>query len=136
MITRAEMLKKSAPVLGTGLLVAPAAALAAPKGPRRELRRWLREQLETLEANERRTLRLRNRQEDVVRKTHDAITNRLSALKSELSSQREKDAADVAAEALHAQAKDVHVETQRVMAAELQMLRRQIAETERMLADL
>ena len=135
--TRSQFIK-SAPILGSVLLLPPAVAQAAPqrKGPRRELKRFLKQQVDALHANEKRTMRLRNRQEAVVRKSHGAITNRLSQLKSELSSDREKAAVDVAAEALHDQAKAVHVETQQVMTEQLQMIRRQITQTERMIGDL
>jgi hypothetical protein len=134
MITRNELLKSAPLGVGSILLLSPVAAQA--KGARRELRRWLKQQHAALQANERRTLRLRNRQEAVVRKTHRVITNRLSDVKSSLSSDREKDAVDVAAKALHDQAKAVHVETQQVMTEQLQMIRRQITQAERMIAEL
>lgn len=132
MITRAELLK-STPVLGSILLLSPAQAQA---GPRRRLRRQLKEQLEALHKDERRTLRLRSRQEAVVRSTHDEITNQTAKLKSQLSSEREKAAAEEAADALREQAKVVHVETQQVMTEQLQMLRTRIAETERLIEDV
>lgn len=135
--TRSQFLK-SAPVLGSVLLLPAAAAHAAPKprGPRDELRRWLGEQLEIQQANERRTLRRRNRQEDFVRSTHDVIQSQMSALKREVSGAGEKAAVDEATAALHAHAKDLHVKTQRTMTKQLQMIRRQINRTERMLDEL
>jgi hypothetical protein len=135
--TRSQFLK-SAPVLGSALLLPAAAAHAAPgsKGPREELRRWLSEQLEIQQANERRTVRRAHRQEDFVRSTHDVIQSRMAALKREVSGAAEKAAVDEARTALHAHAKDLHVKTQRTMTKQLQMIRRQITQTERMLAEL
>jgi hypothetical protein len=134
--TRSEFLK-AAPVLGSALLL-PAAAQAAPKarGPRDELRRWLSDQLAIQQANERRTVRRANRQEDFVRTTHDVIQSQMSALKREVSGAGEKAAVDEATAALHAHAKDLHVKTQRTMTKQLQMIRRQINQTQRMLDDL
>jgi len=134
--TRSQFLK-AAPVLGSALLL-PAAAQAAPsaRGPRDELRRRLADQLATLEDDERSTLRRRNRQEEFVRSTHDVIQEQTAALKRQVSGAGEKAAVDEAAAALQAHAKDLHVKTQRTMAKQLQMIRRQINETERMLADL
>lgn len=77
-------------------------------------------------ANERRAVQLQATQEAVVRSTHDAIQARLPALKSVLSAESEKAAAEVVRRALHAQAKLVHVATQRTMTELLQMLRRSI----------
>ena len=135
--TRSQFIK-SAPVVGAALLLPAGAAHAAAqhKGPRDELRRWLSEQLAIQQANERRTVRRRNRQEDFVRSTHDVIQSRMAALKSEVGSAAEKAAVDEARVALHAQAKDLHVKTQRTMTKQLQMIRRQINQTERMLAEL
>jgi hypothetical protein len=133
--TRSQFLK-SAPVLGSALLLPAAAAHAAPKGPRDELRRWLSDQLEIQQANERRTVRRANRQEDLVRSTHDVIQSRMTALKREVSGAAEKAAVEEARTALHAHAKDLHVKTQRTMTKQLQMIRRQINQTERMLAEL
>ncbi len=136
MITRAQLLK-SAPVLGSILFLPAADALGAPrKGPRREIKRALNEQLATQKANERRTVKLRNHQEAVVRETHGVIQNRMSTLKSQVNANGEKAAVEVAREALHAQAKIIHVETQQTMTEELQMLRRQINQTERLLSEL
>jgi hypothetical protein len=136
MITRAELLK-AAPVLGSIFVLPAADAIGATrKGPRRELKRELKAQLATQKANERRAVRLRNHQEDVVRETHNVIQNRMSALKSEVNGNGEKAAVETAREALHDQAKVIHVETQQTMAEQLQMLRSQGNETERLISEL
>jgi acyl transferase domain-containing protein len=134
--TRSQFLKAT-PILGSMLLL-PAAAQATPKpkGPPDELRRWLSDQLEVQQANERRTVRLRNRQEAFVRSTHDVIQDQIATLKREVSGAGEKAAVDEAAEALHAHAKDLHVKTQKTMTKQPQMIRRQINQTQRMLDEL
>jgi hypothetical protein len=60
----------------------------------------------------------------------------MAALKREVSGAAEKAAVEEARTALHAHAKDLHVKTQRTMTKQLQMIRRQINQTERMLAEL
>jgi hypothetical protein len=122
-------------VIGAAVLaVSGTASVGAAPGS--EIRQWLQETLVRQMANEARVVRLRGRQEAVVRSTHDVIQDQLSPLKGVVNGNDEKEAVDAARLALHAHAKALHVKTQRTMTKILQILRRQIAETERMRDEL
>ena len=124
-----------ATLIGAAVLAVSGAA-SVGAAPMSEVRQWLEGQLAIQVANEARAVKLRNRQEAVVRSTHDVIQDQLSPLKGLVNADDEKAAVDAARLALHAQAKLVHVKTQRTMTKVLQMLRRQINQTERMLEEL
>lgn len=115
------------------LVAAVASFSAADAAP--PVKQWLEGQLAAEVANEARTVRLQKRQEAVVSSTHDVIQAQMPALNRIADGAGEEAAVDAVQEALHAQAKVIHVKTQRTMTKVLQMLRRQINETERMLND-
>ena len=122
--------------IGAAVLAVSGAASVGAAATVPEVRQWLEGQLVSQVANEARAVKLRDRQEAVVRSTHDVIQDQLSPLKAMVNGDDEKAAVDAARLALHAQAKVVHVKTQRTMTKVLQMLRRRINQTERMLEDL